>query len=225
VLFCTKQASGVRRQKDGWHIHAKSKEAAVSKFRSIFSLASAVLLSSIALSVSVQAQDQQAEAMVPAGAIAGAVTSPVDGDINRFRAVLVETEEGGDLYVFADAGEGWKQVAHAKDMVWRGAMYGQEAWMEATEHGSLKIYSENSVVGRNRWEQVLTIAYRNGVFQVAGYTYSYYDTIDPDANGQCDVNLLTGKGVLNDKTFKTSLKAMPVQDWTMETKPPECEVE
>jgi hypothetical protein len=171
------------------------------------------------------AQEQEQKAMVPAGAIAGAVTSPVDGDINRFRAILVETEEGGDLYVFTDAGEGWKQVAHAKDMVWRGGMYGQEPWMEATEHGSLKIYSENSAVGRNRWEQILTIAYRNGVFRVAGYTYSYYDTLDPDANGQCDVNLLTGKGVLNGKNFKTSLGALPVQDWTMDTRPPECEVE
>lgn len=195
----------------------------MSNFRSIFSLAGALVLSSSALSGAAWAQEQ--EAMVPAGAIAGAVTSPVDGDINRYRAVLVETDEGGDLYVFTDAGEGWKQVAHAKDMVWRGGMYGQEPWMEATEHGSLKIYSENSAIGRNRWEQILTIAYRNGVFRVAGYTYSYYDTLDPDANGQCDVNLLTGKGVLNGKSFKTSLEALPVKDWTMDTRPPECEVE
>ncbi|WP_460078680.1 hypothetical protein [Roseibium sp. LAB1] len=195
----------------------------MSKFRSIFSLAGALVLSSSALSGAAWAQEQ--EAMVPAGAIAGAVTSPVDGDINRYRAVLVETDEGGDLYVFTDAGDGWKQVAHAKDMVWRGGMYGQEPWMEATEHGSLKIYSENSAIGRNRWEQILTIAYRNGVFRVAGYTYSYYDTLDPDANGQCDVNLLTGKGVLNGKSFKTSLEALPVKDWTMDTRPPECEVE
>ena len=195
----------------------------MSNFRSIFSLAGALVLSSSALSGAAWAQEQ--EAMVPAGAIAGAVTSPVDGDINRYRAVLVETDEGGDLYVFTDAGEGWKQVALAKDMVWRGGMYGQEPWMEATEHGSLKIYSENSAIGRNRWEQILTIAYRNGVFRVAGYTYSYYDTLDPDANGQCDVNLLTGKGVLNGKSFKTSLEALPVKDWTMDTRPPECEVE
>ncbi len=196
-------------------------------FRSISTSSCAAMMTLSLLAGPLQAQEQEKvqEAMVPAGAIAGAVTSPVDGDINRFRAILVETEAGADLYVFTDAGEGWKQVAHAKDMVWRGGMYGQEPWMEATEHGSLKIYSENSAVGRNRWEQVLTIAYRNGVFRVAGYTYSYYDTLDPDANGQCDVNLLTGKGVLNWKNFKTSLGALPVQDWTMDTRPPECEVE
>ncbi|UES50708.1 hypothetical protein [Roseibium aggregatum] len=196
-------------------------------FRSISTSSCVAMMTLSLLAGPLQAQEQEKvqEAMVPAGAIAGAVTSPVDGDINRFRAILVETEEGADLYVFTDAGEGWKQVAHAKDIVWRGGMYGQEPWMEATEHGSLKIYSENSAVGRNRWEQVLTIAYRNGVFRVAGYTYSYYDTLDPDANGQCDVNLLTGKGVLNGKNFKTSLGALPVQDWTMDTRPPECEVE
>lgn len=165
------------------------------------------------------------EAMVPAAAIAGAETVQVDGDIYRYRAILVETEEGADLYIYIDAGEGWKQAVHARDIVWRGGMYGQEPSMEAQEHGSLKILSENSAVGRNRWEQVLTIAYRGGDFRVAGYTYSYYDTLDPDANGLCDVNLLTGKGVLNGKAFKTTLKAMPARNWTMDTRPPECVVE
>lgn len=165
------------------------------------------------------------EALVPAAAIAGAETVQVDGDIYRYRAILAETEEGADLYIFTDAGEGWKQAVHARDIVWRGGMYGQEPWLEAQEHGSLKIISENSAIGRNRWEQVLTIAYRGGEFRVAGYTYSYYDTLDPDANGQCDVNLLTGKGELNGKSFKTALGAMPAQNWTMDTRPPECSVE
>ena len=57
---------------------------------------------------------------------------------------------------------------------------------------------------------------------MAGYTYSYYDTLDPDAAGECDVNLLTGKGVHNEKAFKTKLPAMKVEDWTMDTRPPEC---
>ena len=165
------------------------------------------------------------DAMVPVKSVSGVETVPVDGDINRYRAVLAETDGGADLYIFTDSGNGWDETVHAAGIVWRGGMYGQEPWMEANEHGSLKIYSENSAVGRNRWEQILTIAYRNGVFRVAGYTYSYYDTLDPDANGQCDVNLLTGKGVLNGKSFKTSLGALPVQDWTMDTRPPECEVE
>jgi len=178
------------------------------------------------LSVIVSFQSASAQqAMVPAMSVAGVETVPVDGDIFRFRAVLAETEDGGDLYIFTDSGGGWLQTVYAKDIVWRGGMYGQEPWLEATEHGSLKIHSENTAVGRNRWEQVLTIAYRNNQFLVAGYTFSYYDTLDPDGAGQCDVNLLTGKGILNGNTFKTSLPALPVGEWTMDTQPRECVVE
>ncbi len=162
------------------------------------------------------------DAMIPADAVAGSATVPVDGDIRRYRAVLAETNEGADLYIFTDAGEGWRKTVHAKDIVWRGGMYGQEPWLEATEHGSLKIYSENSAIGRDRWEKVLTIAYRNNEFRIAGYTFSYYDTLDPDAAGRCDVNLLTGKGIHNEKTFKTKLPSMKVDAWTMDTMPPEC---
>ncbi len=161
--------------------------------------------------------------MVPAAAIAGSATVPVDGDIVRYRATLVETEDGADLYIFTDAGSGWEQKVHAPNIVWRGAVYGQEPWMEVNEHGSFKIHSENSAIGRERWEQSLTIAYRKGAFVVAGYTFSHYDTLDPDTAGECDVNLLTGRGVNSGKTFKSKLGTLPVGDWTMDTRPPECE--
>ncbi|CTQ54940.1 hypothetical protein LP7551_03479 [Roseibium album] len=155
--------------------------------------------------------------------VAGMEVVPVDGDIYRYKAVLVDTNEGSDdLYIFTDAGDGWQQAVHVKGIVWRGGMYGQEPWIEATQSGSLKLYSENSSIGRGRWEQILTIAYRDSEFKVAGYTYSYYDTLDPDAAGQCDINLLNGKGKHNDKSFKTKFPAMNVGDWTMETRPPEC---
>lgn len=181
-----------------------------------FSLLACICVAASGLSASAE------DTLIPPQSVAGSATVPVDGDIYRYRAVLSETEEGGDLFIFTDAGEGWVEAVHARDIVWRGGMYGQEPWLEANEHGSLKIYSENSAIGRDRWEQILTIAYRNGAFVVAGYTLSYYDTLDPDAAGKCDVNLLTGKGVHNDKTFKTKLPATAVADWTMDTRPPEC---
>ncbi|GAB4518535.1 MAG: hypothetical protein Tsb0019_18730 [Roseibium sp.] len=186
----------------------------MSKSQSVLAgcLASALLFGSAA------AQDT----MIPAESVAGSATVPVDGDILRYRAVLAETDGGGDLYIFTDAGDGWRQAVHARDIVWRGGLYGQEPWLEAQEHGSLRLYSENSAIGRDRWELLLTIAYRKNTFVVAGYTLSYYDTLDPDAAGECDVNLLTGRGVHKGKSFKTSLKALPVADWTMDTQPPEC---
>ncbi|MBO6932375.1 MAG: hypothetical protein JJ856_22595 [Roseibium sp.] len=163
------------------------------------------------------------EATVDVSAVSGMVVAPVDGDIYRYKAVLVDNRNGGDdLYIFTDSGDGWQQAVYARDIAWRGGMYGQEPWIEVTQSGSLKLYSENSSIGRGRWEQILTIAYRDNVFKVAGYTISYYDTLDPDAAGQCDVNLLTGNGVHNDKKFKTNFKALPVAEWTMDTRPAEC---
>lgn len=177
-----------------------------------------VAVSSLAFSTHVGAETKT----IAPSAVSGMVTAPVDGDIYRYKAVLADSEEGADLYIFTDAGDGWTQKVYAKDIVWRGGI-GQEPWIEATEKGALKVYSENISIGRNRWEQILTIAYRKGRFLVAGYTYTYYDTLDPNSNGICDVNLLTGKGELNDKTFRTSLKALPVGEWTMDTRPSECD--
>ncbi|WP_269581630.1 hypothetical protein [Roseibium sp. Sym1] len=187
-------------------------------FKAFVSMSMLAICCSIAVSRVATAQ----EAMIAPQSVAGSATVPVDGDIYRYRAVLSETQEGADLYIYTDAGEGWVEAVHARDIVWRGGLYGQEPWLEANEHGSLKIYSENSAIGRDRWEQILTIAYRGGEFLIAGYTFSYYDTLDPDAAGQCDVNLLTGSGVHNETKFKTKLPATRVADWTMDTSPPEC---
>lgn len=154
--------------------------------------------------------------------VSGVEIVPVDGDIFRYKAVLVDTDGGADLYIFKDEGDGWVEAAHARDIAWRGGSYGQSPWLEATGNGSLKVYSENASIGRSRWEQVLTIAYRNNNFVVAGYTLSYYDTLDEALSGTCDVNLLTGKGIHKDKPFRASLKALPVQNWTMDTQPQEC---
>ncbi|OJJ09131.1 hypothetical protein BKI51_21905 [Alphaproteobacteria bacterium AO1-B] len=51
---------------------------------------------------------------------------------------------------------------------------------------------------------------------VGGYTYSFYDTLAVDANGdvltgECDVNLLTGKGFKDGKPFRTSFRSVPVK--------------
>jgi hypothetical protein len=179
----------------------------------------------ICFALALQTTAQSAFAQQPTvdvSAVAGMEIIHVDGDIYSYKAVLVDTEDGADLYIFTDSGDGWQQAVHARDIAWRGGMYGQAPWLDETQSGSLKLYSENSSIGRGRWEQILTIAYRDGTFKVAGYTYSYYDTLDPDAAGECDINLLTGKGKHNDKPFKTKFPAMNVSDWTMDTRPPEC---
>jgi hypothetical protein len=68
----------------------------------------------------------------------------------------------------------------------------------------------------------LTLAYRNTDFVVAGFTYSYYDTLDPNVTGDCDLNVLTGKGVANKPDgkggqIKLQISAapefVPFKDW------------
>ena len=78
-------------------------------------------------------------------------------------------------------------------------MAGRATSIEALPNGSILITSHNDSIGRDRWEQKLTIAYRNFDFVVAGYTYSSYDTLDLDNTINCDFNVLTGKGKLDDK--------------------------
>lgn len=64
-------------------------------------------------------------------------------------------------------------------------------------NGSIQIVSQNDAIGRGRWELALTVAHRDGRAVVAGWTYSWYDTLDPNNNGMCDANLLTGQGEMS----------------------------
>lgn len=92
------------------------------------------------------------------------------------------------------AGDGRAGTTYA-DVAWTGAMAGQAPWLELTPGGSLAVISENTGIGRDRWHMTLTIAHRDGL-RVAGVTYEWYDTLDPEAGGTCDLNLLSGRGTV-----------------------------
>jgi hypothetical protein len=93
------------------------------------------------------------------------------------------------------------------------SLVGQDPTLSALPNGSIAVHSENSGVGRDRWEQTLTIAYRNAAFVVAGFTYSHYDTLDPDHNGSCDYNVLSGKVSSSGKDSKVEARTVAVADW------------
>jgi hypothetical protein len=109
------------------------------------------------------------------------------------------------------------------DKVWGNApagddgIYGQEPSIKATASGSITVTTRNEGIGRDRWRQVLTLAFRDGGFVVAGFTYDYYDTLDPDRNGSCDLNLLSSKGVADGKPVTMEAKRITLQDWQDET--------
>lgn len=145
------------------------------------------------------------------------------GDGLTDSAEIIEVEQGeGMLHLTLSNADS----VNKPNLVWIGGI-GQEPRLELTAHGSLLVISENSAIGRNRWEQVLTLAFRDSVMKVAGYTFRWYDTLNLDDTGSCDLNLLSGKGDITlgpeAKTSRITVKtpALPVTDWP-EDMPGEC---
>ncbi|CCM75234.1 hypothetical protein [Rhizobium mesoamericanum] len=101
-------------------------------------------------------------------------------------------------------------------------VFGQEPSLKAAGKSSIAIHSQNSAIGRDRWDQTLTVAYRNKQFVVAGYTYNQYDTLDPNAGGTCDYNALTGKLQKNGKDIKAEPRVIPITQWNDETAQAVC---
>jgi hypothetical protein len=158
------------------------------------------------------------------------VLSSVKADWNRDgvtdRAILAASEADPtetDLLIYlSDPSQKSRLALSKKNVAWRGAMYGTQPSLSVNPQGSLVVNSANDAIGRDRWSKKITAMYENGEFVVAGYTYSYHDTLDLSVGGTCDVNLLTGKGVRNNQEFRTTLKPMNLKNWTEDSEPKEC---
>jgi hypothetical protein len=159
------------------------------------------------------------------------VGADLNGDGLADRAELVMTDKGGmaDLLIFIGRRDGSQSLyATAREYVWVGGI-GQQPELSTTARGSLQVVSMNEAIGRDRWRQTLTVAWRDGAFVLAGITYSWYDTLDLANAGTCDVNLLTGKGELTKRgensdvvtSFQTTPHRIPVQSPNWEF-PKEC---
>ena len=161
--------------------------------------------------------------------VVSVVTLDMNNDGSMDRAVLVNNtnpdETAVDLLIYLgeDGAHQMKLALNKPAIAWTGAMWGQLPSLESNNKDSLLIKSENSAIGRDRWSQTLTVAYRNNEFVVAGYTYNSYDTLDPKAGKSCDVNLLTGKGKKDGKAITVAKKSPLVKDWQNEGGIPECE--
>lgn len=126
-----------------------------------------------------------------------------------------DSSEDNGLYVYlAKAGENRLTLALAlPNSVWGNyTLYGQEPELSALANGSFTLTTKNDAVGRDRWRQSLTIAYRNFDFIVAGYTYSAYDTID-NGTRDCDLNVLTGKGKSGGRPVAGPAQFVLLKDW------------
>lgn len=154
--------------------------------------------------------------------IVASVETDLNNDGRVERISLLHTGDGGaDLLI--------EHIRGARlivpDFAWIGGI-GQEPSLSVNASGSVLVTSQNESVGRNRWVQTLTIAYRSGAYRVAGYTYGYYDTLDLQATGSCDLNLLNAKGFVSvqngaQQAIQHQLGAMPIAEWSMDTPIPE----
>ena len=102
---------------------------------------------------------------------------------------------------------------------------GQRPELALAENGSVQVISMNDSIGRDRWELTLTIAYRQDAYRVAGFTFRWRDTIENDNNGVCDLNLLTGRGLLSrnggpETPIRTTQAPLPVTAWKDDMGPP-----
>lgn len=76
----------------------------------------------------------------------------------------------------------------------------------------------------NDYETTLTIAHIGGEFLVAGFTLAW-DT--RNGIGSCDINFLTGKGVVSrglakSKPIKEKFAPIKLADWSVTTRPAGC---
>jgi hypothetical protein len=155
------------------------------------------------------------------------VTADWNSDGSFDRAILIESETEPDqsnLLIYLSESSGIMKLAiHKKDIAWRGALWGTQPTLETNEAQSLAVISANDAIGRHRWHQKLTVAYRNKTFVVAGYTYSERDTLAPDNESSCDVNFLAGKIIKNNKTLKISIHPITLADWSETSVPKDCQ--
>ncbi|KRB53189.1 hypothetical protein ASE04_08225 [Rhizobium sp. Root708] len=160
--------------------------------------------------------------------IVDAAAGDWDGDGKPDLALLVAPEDSaGDdqigiyIYLRDNDHELLRLSVNAPNKIWGSTasdgLFGQEPSIKAVGTSSIAIHSQNSAIGRDRWDQTLTLAYRNKQFVVAGYTYNHYDTLDPDAAGSCDYNALTGKLQKDGKDAKAEARVIPITEWNDDT--------
>lgn len=160
--------------------------------------------------------------------VLSAVTLSFGSDGAFDRAVLTQSDDGADLAIYRGVPAPEKDAPTLKPvftkagLVWSGQMWGTLPSLSVNGRGSLVVSSENDAIGRDRWHQALTIAYRDGRFVVVGITHDSRDTLDPKAGGSCDLNLATGQGSAMGRPVTFPAAPIPLADWSDDRLPKLC---
>lgn len=137
-----------------------------------------------------------------------AITDRDDMQVGLY-VYLREAETDGSLLTLA---------LTVPDKIWGGrggdgGAFGQEPSIKALANGSIAITTQNYGIGRNRWEHTLSLAYRDGRFLVAGLTFLAFDSLQEEEPLTCDLNLLTGRGIVNDKPVRFAPLSLTLDRW------------
>jgi len=161
--------------------------------------------------------------------VLSAITADWNNDGQKDRAILVDNPIEGvaELYIYTGKDRGFFEHSISPEIAWSGSMWGQQPSLEINSDGDLLVKSTNHGMGRTRWFQTLTITYRNGAFVVARFNHSYYDSLDPNDNGECDINLLSGRGLTlrGEETPRDIIlpaRVIPASEWNTDIFPEEC---
>lgn len=153
------------------------------------------------------------------GVIIDAAMGDIDGDGSKDLVTLTlpEEREGPDVgiavYLRNSGLPALDKAIELPARFWGSRNAGQQPEVTILQNRSITVHTENTGFGRGHWERTYTLAWRKGTLIVAGFTYAFYDTIDHDQFGQCDINLLTGRGVRDDKAIATGARRVLLADW------------
>jgi len=103
------------------------------------------------------------------------------------------SEHSADVHIRMGGADGPHPVLTIPGAVYFGSWIGQAPGLEALTDTSFAMTSEQTGHGPTPWMARVTVAFRNGGLMVTGYSHDYYDRLDPEHWGSCDVNLLTGE--------------------------------
>lgn len=143
-------------------------------------------------------------------ALAGGVrvaSGDLDGD---GRAERFELSDNGESLTTLTIRRPGKSDIVARDIAWSL----EPAALSIARNGSLKLTSSHIGIGRSPHEQTLTIAYRGGEYRVVGITRGNWDRVEPALSTSCDINLSTGRGMVNNRAVRRPARAVAVTAWS-----------
>lgn len=165
--------------------------------------------------LAVASATRAAERLIAPHHVAASISADWTGDGIPDRAVLIETSEGGDLLIYRgqEAPAGFVQEAARRGIAWRGGLAGTQPTLTLSPSGALQVISQNETVGRHRWRETVTILWRDQRFVVGGYTLTTRDTLKAGSEVTCDINLLTGKRIVNGRVSRAKPQIHTVETW------------